>query len=277
MKKICVITMARNDNFFLERWIKYYGSQLGEENLYVYLDGKDQDAPAHSGKVNVIFCERIQGPIGSAEPGRLAFLSKVAKQKFEDYDVVIGVDADEFLVVDPLCNKTLAQYLSSIKLGTSVSGLGLDIGQRLGEEKVIDGEKPFLSQRSYAIVAPDYTKPAVITKPVIWGVGFHRIRGHNYKIDKHLYMFHFGCFDLKMVEDRFQDKDRIAAGWTKHLQMRRKTIDIVSKKNWIDGDKLFPIARFIETWFRPPYKWNRPSMLNLELVVKIPERFKNCI
>ena len=277
MKKICVITMARNDNFFLEKWISYYGSQLREENLFIYLDGKDQDPPNNSGKANIIFCDRIPGPIGSAEPGRLAFLSIVAKEKLKNYDIVIGVDADEFLIVDPRCKKSLAAYLSEIPIGTSVSGLGLDVGQKMGEEEIINGEKPFLSQRSYAIVAPDYTKPAVITKPVTWGVGFHRIRGHNYTIDKNLYMFHFGCFDLKMVEDRFSDKDRIAAGWTKHLQMRRKTIDMVTNKKYIDGDKLFPIAKFIQTWFRPPYKWNRPSMLNLELVVKIPERFKDSV
>ena len=30
--------MARNDAFFLEHWIAYYGSLLGEENLYIYLD-----------------------------------------------------------------------------------------------------------------------------------------------------------------------------------------------------------------------------------------------
>ena len=39
MKKIAVITMARNDNFFLERWIKYYGEQIGYEHIYIYLKG----------------------------------------------------------------------------------------------------------------------------------------------------------------------------------------------------------------------------------------------
>jgi hypothetical protein len=277
MKKIGVITMARNDNFFLERWIKYYGAQLGEENLFIYLDGKDQDAPNNPGKANIIFCDRIPGQIGSAEPGRLAFLSVEASKKLKDYDIIIGVDADEFLVVEPKLNKTLAEYLSEIKIGTTVSGLGFDVGQKLGEEKVIDGSKSFLSQRSYAIIDPDYTKPCVITKPITWGVGFHRIRGHNYKIDKNLYMFHFGCFDLKMLEDRILDKDRIAAGWSKHLQKRRRTIDIVTQKDFIENENLLPLARFIQTWFRPIYKWNRPSMLNLDLVIKIPERFKGVI
>lgn len=37
-KRIAAITMARNDEFFLNRWIKYYGEQIGTENLYIYLD-----------------------------------------------------------------------------------------------------------------------------------------------------------------------------------------------------------------------------------------------
>ena len=31
-KKICAITMARNDAFFLEHWIAYYGAIWGKEN-----------------------------------------------------------------------------------------------------------------------------------------------------------------------------------------------------------------------------------------------------
>ncbi|EMS32458.1 hypothetical protein C943_01185 [Mariniradius saccharolyticus AK6] len=277
MKSICVITMARHDNFFLEKWIKYYGHQIGEEHLYIYLDGKDQDPPKHSGKANIIFCDKIPGPIGSAEPGRLAFLSKKAAHHLQQYDIVIGCDADEFLVVEPNLGKTLGEYLGNLKIRTTVSGVGLDVGQREGEEGQYDPSKGFLEQRSYAMIAPDYTKPCVITKPVTWGVGFHRIRGHNYHIDKNLYMFHFGCFDAKMIADRFKDKDRLSMGWEKHLNMRRRTIEAVSKHEAKDGNVWLPRAQFIQKWFRPPYKWNRPSMLNMEIIIRIPERFRNCI
>jgi hypothetical protein len=42
MKKIAAITMARNDDFYLRKWVAYYGAQLGKENLYIFLDGLDQ-------------------------------------------------------------------------------------------------------------------------------------------------------------------------------------------------------------------------------------------
>lgn len=33
MKRIAVLTMARNDDFFLHKWVEYYGRELVKENL----------------------------------------------------------------------------------------------------------------------------------------------------------------------------------------------------------------------------------------------------
>ncbi|MBQ6732665.1 MAG: glycosyltransferase family 2 protein [Paludibacteraceae bacterium] len=279
MKKIAVITMARNDNFFLERWIKYYGEQIGYEHIYIYLDGLDSDVPKDaSGKVHIIPCPKIPGPIGQAEPGRLVFLSDRAAEHLKEYDIVIGCDADEYLVVEPNLNKKLGEYLSEIKIGTTVSGIGLDVGQRLGEEPEFDYSGGFLEQRHYAVVEPDYTKPVVITKPVRWGVGFHRIKGVNYHIDSNLYLFHFGCFDLKFLENKLKSRDLQNMGWEKHLKFRRHTIDRVSEvKEPKNGEKFLPFARWIQRFFRAPYHWNRPAMFGQEVVVRIPERFKNMV
>ena len=243
MKKIAAITMARNDDFFLEKWINYYGSQLGKENLYISLDGKDQNIPKNAGEATVTLCERIPGQVVSAEKRRLGHLSKVAADLLQTYDLVIGVDADEFLIVDPNCGKTLAEYLSEVKCNPAVSGLGLDIGQNTAVEKQIDGAQPFLSQRSYAVVSSRYTKPVVISKPVTWGSGFHRVKGHNFRIDPNLYLLHFGCFDLKMVQDRFLDKDRMTAGWERHMKKRAKTITTVTEKKALSGETYLPVAR----------------------------------
>ncbi|MCQ2360122.1 MAG: glycosyltransferase family 2 protein [Paludibacteraceae bacterium] len=280
MKRIAIITMSRNDNFFLEKWISYYGKQIGFENIFIYLDGLDSDVPQDtSGKVNIVPCEKIPGPIGQAEPGRLAFLSDRAAERFADgYEMVIGCDADEYLVVEPLLHKTLGEYLSEIKIGNTVSGLGFDVGQRLGEEPEFDYSGGFLEQRRYAVVEPDYTKPVVITKPVRWGVGFHRIKGVNYHIDSNLYLFHFGCFDLKFLEKKLSSNDLNKMGWEKHLMFRRHTIDRVSEvKRPKDGEKFIPIARFIQRIFRAPYHWNRPSMFGQQVVIRIPERFSTIV
>lgn len=264
--------MARNDAFFLKHWIEYYGSQLGKENLYIFLDGTDQPVPQNIGTATVTHCERISGQVISAEKRRLTHLSNAAAELLKKYDLVIGTDADEFLVVDPKCNESLLSYLSKLNIKTSVSGLGLDVGQKMGEEEVINGDLHFLSQRRYAVLSPRYTKPVVVAKPVQWGSGFHRIKGYNYTIDKNLYLFHFGVFDMKMVQDRFLDKDRMAAGWERHMKKRARTITSITEKKALDESAL-GVIRFFQTIFRPIFAWNKPTLFGLNPVVEIPKRF----
>ena len=78
MKKICAITMVRNDNFFLKKWVEYYGNQLGRENLRVYFDGEDQAVPDFCAGVYTELKPRIPGMVVKAEKERLGFLSQKA-------------------------------------------------------------------------------------------------------------------------------------------------------------------------------------------------------
>lgn len=266
--------MARNDAFFLKHWIEYYGSQLGKDNLYIFLDGTDQPVPENAETATVTHCERIPGQVVSAEKRRLTHLSNAAAELLKKYDLVIGTDADEFLIVDPECNETLLSYLSRLDIKTSVSGLGLDVGQKMEEEQVIDENSPFLSQRRYAVLSPRYTKPVVLAKPLQWGSGFHRVKGHNYKIDKNLYLFHFGVFDMKMVQDRFLDKDRMSAGWERHMKKRAKTITSITEKKALQGESVLGLIRFFQTVFRPVFAWNKPTLFGFNPVVVIPKRFR---
>lgn len=277
MKKICAITMARNDSFFLERWIAYYGKQLGEENLYIYLDGVDQPIPKNCGKTNVVHCGWVAEHVVKAEKRRLGFLSDVAAELLKKFDLVIGVDADEFLVVDPQCDQSLAQYLSSVSINSCLSGLGIDIGQHLELEPTLDYSKPFLEQREYALLSSRYTKPSVISKPVRWGSGFHRVKGHNFHIDPNLYLFHFGSVDMEMIRMRFQDKDRMATGREKHIQKRAKTMHIITGKKALTNENWLIFSRWFQTFVRPVFAWNKPSMAFLDLVVKVPSRFSEII
>ena len=277
MKKIAAITMARNDEFFLTRWIEYYGREIGESNLYIYLDGVDQPIPANAGKANVIHRERVVEHVVAAEKRRLGFLSDMAAELLKTYDIIIGVDADEFLVVDPSCGKSLQTYLSEIDINPCVSGLGMDIGQHLNNEATLNYQKPFLKQREYAYLSTRYTKPSVISKPVRWGSGFHRVKGHNFRIDPNLYLFHFGSVDMEMIRMRFQDKDRMATGREKHIQKRAQTIHFVSKMRALKSESWLNLARIMQTIFRPIYALNKPAMLGIRMIVKVPKRFSDII
>lgn len=278
MLKIAALTMVRNDDFYLKKWVEYYGQQLGKENLYIYFDGIDQKIAGFCSGTNAFLHEKIGNQVVAAEKGRLKFLSERATALLSGgYDLVIGVDADEFIIVDPKLGMTLPEYLSKQKIDVSLSALGLDFGQKIGEEDDITEDKPFLQQRHYAQIGTRYTKPSIIAKPCRWGSGFHRIKGHNFHIAKDLFLFHFGYFDKKRLEDRFSDKDRLSQGWGKHMEKRARTIRYATELPARDFDKWTKFARICQTIVRPPYAINKPAMFELRLVVRIPDRFRNII
>lgn len=269
LKKIAAITMARNDEFFLSRWIEYYGREIGAENLYVYLDGTDQVAPtntaAHIKKLPHHDMSRAAG-----DRYRIGLLSDLAADLFaRGYDIVIGCDVDEFLVVDPDTKMTLREYLSRPGMPATVSGLGLDVGQHMDCEKTLDPSKPFLVQRSYALLSTRYTKPVVLTRPARWGSGFHSVKSHNFHIDRNLYLLHFGAVDMEMLTAKAAAR---GADWLAHLRRRGNgTINAVTHRR-PRGDGAIGIARILQHIARPIYALDKPGMLGLKWVVKIPQR-----
>ena len=269
-KHIAAITMARNDTFFLSRWIEYYGREIGTENLYIYLDGTDQEIPENAGAAHITKLPHTDMSRSAGDKYRIGKMSDLANKLLKKYDIVIGCDCDEFLIVDPALNTSLAQYLSNTEIHTTLSGLGLDVGQHLTHEKPLDSSKPFLAQRAYALLSTRYTKPVVINRPVRWGSGFHSINGHNFHIDPNLYLLHFGAVDMEMLVAKAASR---GPDWVNHLKRRGNgTINDVTNRP-AHGEKWLKIARVMQRIFRPIYAWDKPGMLGIKRVVKIPNRF----
>lgn len=270
-KKIAAITMARDDEFFLSRWIAYYGKQFGTENLYILLDGIDQNIPSNAGNAHITKLPHENMSRAAGDKYRIKKLSELASELLQSYDIVIGCDSDEFLIVDSKTHQNLKQYLSNKKIHTTLSGLGLDIGQHLYCEAILDKHAPFLEQREHALLSTRYTKPVVINKPVSWGSGFHSIHHHNFHIDKNLYLLHFGSVDMDMLEQKAKNR---GADWLKHLKRRGNgTINTITRKK-PKSEKWLRIARVLQTYCRPIYALRKPAMMGLKIVVKIPTRFK---
>ena len=269
-KRIAAITMARNDTFFLSRWIEYYGREIGTENLYIYLDGTDQEIPENAGAAHITKLPHTDMSRSAGDKYRIGKMSDLANKLLKKYDIVIGCDCDEFLIVDPALNTSLAKYLSNTEIHTTLSGLGLDVGQHLTHEKPLDSSKPFLAQRAYALLSTRYTKPVVINRPVRWGSGFHSINGHNFHIDPNLYLLHFGAVDMEMLVAKAASR---GPDWVNHLKRRGNgTINDVTNRP-AHGEKWLKIARVMQRIFRPIYAWDKPGMLGIKRVVKIPNRF----
>ncbi len=272
-KRIAAITMARNDEFFLSRWIKYYGEQLGDENLYVILDGTDQKIPKNVGGAHIIKMPHTDMSRRAGDKYRIGKINNMAHDLFRSgYDLVIGCDSDEFLIVDPDTKKTLAEYLSELNIHTTVSGLGLDVGQNIKYEKELNKNKPMLTQRGFALLSTRYTKPVVLARPARWGSGFHQVKGHNFHIDNNLYLLHFGAVDMQMLVTKATKR---GPDWVNHLQRRGNgTINAVTNKT-AHTEKYIGAARIMQRIFRPIYAIYKPGMLGIKWVVRIPERFVN--
>ena len=278
-KRIAALTMARNDEAFLHRWTAYYGAQLGMQNLFVFLDGTDQTLtqPLPEG-IHVSAVAHIEGNRSTADRRRIDFLSSQAANLFaEGYELVVGTDVDEFLLVEPSLNLSLAEFLSQRKIGTSLSALGIDVGQHLENEAPIDDALPYLHQRHYALLSDRYSKASILARPVQWGSGFHRVRGHNFHIASGLYLFHFGCVDYNRLKARFTENERNAEGWEAHLRRRARTIHLITKSSPKAWEQTVARARRLQNIFRKPYAWNKPTMLRQKWVVEIPERFRNLV
>lgn len=275
MKKIAAITMVRHDELFLSLWLRYYSREIGAENLYVILDGEDLEIPDGQGAHFENVPHRVL-PVADGDKTRITLINEKARQLLGTYDMVIGCDVDEFLVLDPNAGTSLSQYLSEKKIRVSLSGLGLDVGQNLHTEQAYQPDRKVLEQRRFAVLSTRYTKPVVKVSSAAWGAGFHRIKGHNFHIDKNLYLVHLGCFDYAYMEEKIASSGRLKEGWEKHFNKRIRTIRYVTDRYAAD-ERRMRTARLLQTVFRPPYVWNKPSMFGLHWVVTLPERLKDIL
>jgi|LGOV01.1.fsa_nt_gb hypothetical protein len=277
LKRIAAITTVRNDTIFLEKWVQYYGRQFGVKNLYVFIDGHDQPLPEWLGEINTIVLPHLPLKRAKADARRAQMMSHLARGLFRYFDAVIVTDVDEFLIVDPNVNVTLAEYLLQSKAKSTLSGLGLDVGQHLEQEPALDLRRPFLDQRHFAHLSSRYTKPIVAFRPVTWGSGMHRVKGRNFHIDPNLFLFHFGMIDYKLATGKTADQDRLESGWKKHLSRREALFKIIAEADPMEGDAYFEEARQRQRRRRPLYALNKPGMIRGNPVVKIPDRFRGIV
>ena len=286
--KVACITTVRNDRIFLRKWIAYYGSNFGNQSLFVIIDGLDETIPEGFEGVNFLHlrhrdwaAEVSNTPMRRVvmEHNRSRAISDLARTLWRyDYDAVIATDVDEFLVADPAKHANLDAFIQDHKPRTStLSGLGLDVVQDLKTEPAIDPERPFLQQRRVAVMSNAYTKPVLAFQPVTWGAGLHRVKGRNFHIHPDLYMLHFGMVDYEVAMGRANDPNLIAAGWGPHMQRRESLFRMVEATASAEGDALFNWARNRLTWRRKLLAWNKPARLPGPPVVSLPERFQSIL
>jgi len=277
--KIAAISMVRNGGFFVEKWIDYYGKLFGKQNLFLIIDGLDQPLPGEHTEITVTQVPHITQGKAAGDRYRAKLVSGYAKSLLSDkgYKVVVAHDIDEYLVLDPSWSGTLAEYLLGRAKSPSISALGVDVVHHPKIEGPIDTTKPFMSQRGYAVISARYTKAVVATEPVVWGAGFHWVKGKNFNIDPNLFLFHCGMIDIDAAYNKIKEKDRNRWGWRSFFRNRKSIFELISSREPLDGDVVFSRARLNQTIFRPFFIWNKKTNIFMKTVIKIPSRFKKTI
>ena len=191
-----VITFTYNENVNLPIWIRYYGLNFGEENLYVADHGSTDESMRDLGKVNKITLPRHKFD----EFEKTDFMSYFHRALLSFYDVVIITDCDELLVPDPRKFESLAAYVAKMT-DEYVSCIGLNVVHIINKDDPIDLTKGILTQRRYARFGSSGCKILLSRVPINWLPGLHSCSKPP-RFDGNLFLFHTKWIDYNLAMAR---------------------------------------------------------------------------
>jgi hypothetical protein len=278
----------------LPLWIRYYGGQLGVENLYV-VDDNSEDGSTDDLPCDVLHIPPIRG--GKFESTRMGVLAGLSSALHAVYDCVIFCDVDEFIVPDPARHAGLRAFLADREqlpdTPGAIGALGLNVVHAVGSEPPLDLAQPILGQRRLAKFLPVMCKPSVSFAAAPWWAASHGIRT-PYRVDPDLMMFHmkFGDRDhlqaaadhrLRMVETDGRSRD---TQWRQGGDALVALLEQITSGVQVDdvpefvpptGEKLAAlVTEESPGQFRAP-KGSQMKMMENRPLVRIPDRFHGIV
>jgi hypothetical protein len=205
-------TMVRNDDFFLKLWVDYYSQVLPRNQLFILVDGADSTLPS-----GIEGCQIITFPKSVMEEGwdrkRWNFLSSFSSSLATRFDVVLGGDVDELIVLDPETGRNPIQHILEHTQTDVISPFAIEIIHRLDLEEPLDPTRPILSQRRFGRINATYCKPCIHRVPIKWSIGQHYSDRPELALSKHLFLFHLRYIDKEMLLSRQNQRlSRISDG-----------------------------------------------------------------
>lgn len=162
--RIAVVTDALSEGHFFPIWHRYYAGQFGAANLFVvgYAGGAEFRGVELGGVIRL--------PVAYDNETRARVMADFIASLLRVYDVVVRVDADEILAVDPRAAPSLGAFLQASDR-PYLTARGFDVVQVMGERPMEPG--PVLAQRRYAYPNSALNKTCVTRVPLTWSQGFH--------------------------------------------------------------------------------------------------------
>jgi hypothetical protein len=135
---------------------------------------------------------------------RTSLVNHVAAAMLNYVDVVIYVDADEFLIPHPRTGLDLRGYLEQLDQRV-VAGVGLNLIHQPSIEASFDDDRGFLEQRRHVAFVPRMCKPNVKQAPIPWTAGFHGCQ-KRYRVDPNLLLVHTKFYDVEAALSAHQSR-----------------------------------------------------------------------
>lgn len=190
---VAVVTMVRDDLFFLKLWLNHYGRQFGRENLYIVNHGRGTDVARLAEGCNII------GIPGDGQRNfdmkRWRLLNNLVMGLRSYYTQVIVGDVDELVVIDPADGRTLLEFLTEVRKNRVYTPLGLEVIHRIDQE-----HQPItdhvLGPRRHVRLAPHYSKPCIISTGTKIARGGHYTQFEQLFTPDCLYLLHLKFCDF---------------------------------------------------------------------------------
>ena len=185
--RIAAMTQAYQEEVMLPLWVRHYSALVGRENLVILDHGSEPPVRFEGVRIEIIPRSEID------EWDRINGFSEWQTRLLADYDWVINVDTDEFVVARPDRWTSIEERLSVCPPGTRRC-VGVEVIDP-GNTSPLDWSQPILGQRPLGVVKSWSCKPAVSSVPTSWTPGFHTANTPSI-FDHNLWLFHLKFADL---------------------------------------------------------------------------------
>jgi hypothetical protein len=198
-KDICIFTLAKNESYFLPKWIKYYNKFFDKNDMYV-LDDNSTDGSTTNIDVNVI---KVTSDLKIASGSKMTdIVVHYFAKLLESYRYVFYVDIDEFVVPTPSPNLMdhLIKHMINNRNCFIATGYELMYSKEKDGDAAFDINKNILEQRSYAFPSYEYSKPVCANYSLHLNSGQHAAANeqrysNTLRSDPELILIHTKRFD----------------------------------------------------------------------------------
>jgi hypothetical protein len=190
-KRVAVVTDTTNSGFHFPRWYKYYSEQFGPENLFVFTSSKGIEG-FRSIKLGGLW--HVNSDYNDSIRART--MSAASSLLLTDYDWVVRVDVDEFLVPDLRHFRNLREYVLLLKK-PYVTARGYNLYEAPDDPKIDETKPLLLAQRRFARAETAMNKTCITSVPIDWGLGFHFCSVHP--VLDEIYLLHLKRAHLDML------------------------------------------------------------------------------